>query len=294
MKKLSIIVVTIIVVGLMYAYPHIMLNPGELSNGHQNVKSDCLACHKPFWGISNEKCISCHKVSEIGSKKNDSTKLKKILFHQNLTYQECSFCHSDHVGLNPLNLTSKFSHELVSENIISNCVGCHEIPSGIKHSKYKRECKNCHITDKWTRVQNFKHEFIAENEVNNCSSCHNNPGDELHSGISENCSFCHGTSGWKPSSFDHSSKFILDSDHNTKCITCHTNNKYKTYTCYGCHEHSPSKIADEHIEEGINNFEDCVTCHKSADEHDIKGGKDEDNSKEKIKEPEHDENDDDD
>lgn len=275
MKKLYVIAITIVVIGLMYAYPHVMLNPGDLVTGHQNVRSDCFACHKPFWGISNEKCISCHKVSEIVSNKTDSTRTKKILFHKSLTDQECSSCHTDHNGINPLNSISKFSHELVTGDLINNCNSCHEIPADNRHIKYKTECKSCHTTKKWSEIDNFKHEYILDNELNNCTSCHNNPGDELHSGISENCRVCHSTVKWKPSTFDHSVKFILDSDHNTKCNTCHADNNFKSYTCYSCHEHSPAKIADEHIEEGINNFENCVSCHKSANEDDIKGGKDE-------------------
>jgi len=272
MKKLYVIIISLIVVGLMYVYPHVMLNPGDLVNGHQSVKSDCFACHQPFWGVSNGKCISCHIISEIGRNPKDSTKGKKILFHQSLVKQECSDCHTDHTGLNPANPISKFTHELVSADVVSNCTGCHEVPSDVKHTKYRSECKSCHTTTKWSSIQNFKHDFILQTEVNNCVSCHNNPGDELHNGITENCSVCHSTSKWKPSTFDHSSKFILDRDHNTKCITCHTGDKYKSYTCYGCHEHSPGKIADEHREEGINNFEDCVSCHKSANEEDIRDG----------------------
>ncbi len=246
------------------------------------MSSDCFACHKPFWGISNEKCASCHNISEIGSKMQDTARIKKILFHKSLVHQECSSCHTDHSGLNPGNSTIRFSHELVSEDVINKCQGCHEIPSDPKHLKYKNECKNCHLTKKWNDVQNFKHELIVENEINNCNSCHNNPGDELHAGITENCSFCHSTSKWKPSTFDHSSAFFLDSDHNTKCITCHTGNNYKNYTCYGCHEHTPGNIAEEHNEEGITDFENCVSCHKSANEHDIKKGNDKNENNEKF------------
>jgi hypothetical protein len=43
-------------------------------------------------------------------------------------------------------------------------------------------------------------------------------------------------------------------------------NDYASYTCYGCHEHSRSKIRAEHIEEGIRNYENCVECHRSGDE----------------------------
>jgi hypothetical protein len=62
---------------------------------------------------------------------------------------------------------------------------------------------------------------------------------------------------------------VLDRDHNTRCVTCHVRNDYQQYTCYGCHEHTPANIRREHVEEGIRDFNDCVECHRSADEHDI-------------------------
>lgn len=47
-------------------------------------------------------------------------------------------------------------------------------------------------------------------------------------------------------------------------------NDHSTYTCCGCHGHTPDKIRREHIEEGIRDFKDCVECHRSADEDDIR------------------------
>lgn len=44
------------------------------------------------------------------------------------------------------------------------------------------------------------------------------------------------------------------------------NNDYTSYTCYGCHEHSRSNIKEEHVEEGIYEYENCVECHLSGDE----------------------------
>jgi hypothetical protein len=43
-------------------------------------------------------------------------------------------------------------------------------------------------------------------------------------------------------------------------------NDFNQYTCYGCHEHSRSNIRGEHREEGIYDYENCVECHRSADE----------------------------
>lgn len=51
-------------------------------------------------------------------------------------------------------------------------------------------------------------------------------------------------------------------DIGTDCVTCHKGGVYSTYTCYGCHEHTPAKIRAEHEEEGIRDFENCVECHR--------------------------------
>ena len=71
---------------------------------------------------------------------------------------------------------------------------------------------------------------------------------------------------WKPSTFNHDKFFVLYRDHNAACSTCHVNNDLSRYTCYGCHEHTPAKIHAEHVEEGIRNFDNCVDCHRNADD----------------------------
>ena len=55
-----------------------------------------------------------------------------------------------------------------------------------------------------------------------------------------------------------------EGDHNATCSTCHVGNDYSRYTCFGCHEHTPSNIRAKHEKEGIRNFENCVACHRSA------------------------------
>src|SRR3546814_7141490 len=76
------------------------------------------------------------------------------------------------------------------------------------------------------------------------------PRDDLHRGQALACATCHQPGHWKPATLDHSRYFLLDRDHNTACTTCHLNNNYKQYTCYGCHEHQPTKIrSEEHTSE---------------------------------------------
>lgn len=73
---------------------------------------------------------------------------------------------------------------------------------------------------------------------------------------------CHGQERWKPATLDHDKLFVLDRDHDGECATCHRNNEFSRYTCYGYHEHSPAKVRAEHVKEGIPVFENCMECHR--------------------------------
>ena len=70
--------------------------------------------------------------------------------------------------------------------------------------------------------------------------------------------------GWTPATFDHSRFFKLEGDHKVACVTCHVNNVYTRYTCFGCHEHQPAEIRARHAEEGIRNIDNCVRCHRGG------------------------------
>lgn len=267
MKRIIVIAIIALCVWLMATYPHTMLSPGELVVGHQDLNNKCQACHQPFWGISSEKCISCHKLSEIG--KDSSGNKEPYLFHNNLAGQECSSCHTDHKGIKPGVSLTKFTHGFLSADEQTKCVKCHNQPSNDLHLQLTTQCSNCHNTIGWKSNVAFNHEMIQGTDKNNCSSCHQKPKDSYHGSVKNNCSACHSIEKWVPSSFDHSAYFRLDQNHNAKCNTCHSDNNFSKYTCYGCHEHSESNIRDEHNEEGISNFSNCTSCHRSGNEHEI-------------------------
>ena len=149
-------------------------------------------------------------------------------------------------------ISMPFHQKLISQD----CIACHS-----DHAGYKR----------FRLEGRFNHDLLDKKTSEQCQDCHKSPTDSLHQQITGNCAQCHTQEKWKPTTFDHTQYFALDDNHNTRCITCHVGNDYSRYTCYGCHEHSPSSIQNEHIEEGINNFDNCVECHKSANEHDIRG-----------------------
>jgi hypothetical protein len=247
----------------MIQYPHTMLNPGELVKGHYELTHKCFSCHEPFWGIANDKCIACHKLSEIGKNIDTSIYKKNITFHKYLENQKCTSCHTDHKGIKPVISINIFKHDIFSSTVINDCKNCHIKPANNLHKQLSDECSKCHYTKSWKLSSPFNHEQILNADKNKCLLCHQKPVDIFHESITDNCSKCHTTNKWKPASYDHSASFQLDNHHNTKCNICHTNNNYKIYTCYGCHEHSESNIREAHIEEGIIIYNNCIFCHKS-------------------------------
>ena len=48
--------------------------------------------------------------------------------------------------------------------------------------------------------------------------------------------------------------------HWNTCRTCHETS-LSTYTCYGCHEHTPQNVIPKHSEEGIRDLTNCARCH---------------------------------
>ncbi|MDP3030541.1 MAG: cytochrome c3 family protein [Rhodocyclaceae bacterium] len=176
------------------------------------------------------------------------------------TTERCTSCHkSEEIGKlttlgQPIQkpLTSTPFHQKLLKQ---DCLACHSDHAGVKRFRI---------------AGRFNHALLQEDARKECQSCHKSPKDSLHEQITGNCSQCHTQEKWVPATFDHDKYFVLDRDHNVKCVTCHVRNDYSRYTCYGCHEHSPEKIRREHIEEGIRDFKNCVECHRSADEHDIR------------------------
>ena len=126
-------------------------------------------------------------------------------------------------------------------------------------------CNQCHTTEHWSPAT-FDHAALPSATLARCESCHAAPTDSFHRQITAACTQCHSPQRWKPSTFNHDRFFLLDRDHNATCVTCHTNNDFTRYTCFGCHEHTPANIRAEHEEEGIRNFDNCVSCHRSADD----------------------------
>jgi hypothetical protein len=132
-----------------------------------------------------------------------------------------------------------------------------------------RDCMACHsdhASPSLTHRSNvtFSHALLKGGTKDNCVGCHAAPSTQAHRGFGVDCAHCHVQDHWKPATFDHGRFFVLDSDHNAPCATCHLNDDFSKYTCYGCHEHQPDRIRSKHLKEGIAKFENCASCHRSA------------------------------
>jgi hypothetical protein len=159
------------------------------------------------------------------------------------------------------------------------CIACHKIKEiGAKKPDRTRfhqrlaenDCAGCHTDHigrdaaKATRAVN--HGLLGAGWQTNCHDCHAKPKDSMHKSITGKCETCHQPEKWRPATFEHARYFEFDRYHPADCASCHLNERYDRYTCYACHEHSEANVREEHLEEGIRDFENCTECHRSGDE----------------------------
>ncbi len=150
----------------------------------------------------------------------------------------CGACHSDHLGPNGP-LTANFNHNAFPFKLTG------------KHAT--TPCQLCHANA--TSLQALR------NTPQDCYSCHANV--DKHGGtFGKLCGQCHNTSSWAGATFNHT---IFPINHGTNqqastCKTCHPTN-FSTYTCFGCHFHSPASVQSGHEGQSAASLADCIRCH---------------------------------
>jgi hypothetical protein len=263
----------------------------QLVGGHADVA--CTKCHLDARTVADlqsapQDCFSCHRQDDE---------------HDGRFGQDCSACHSPD-GWEP----AKFDHNLSAfklegehaevqcekchvDNVFkgtpTDCYSCHQ-KDDEHNGEFGTDCAACHTPNDWEGAS-FDHNLSdfpltgAHVSVDcekchtngqfkgldtTCFACHAEPTE--HAGdFGTDCVACHTTTAWTPATFNGEHSFPLDHGESgvSSCATCHPAG-YKTYTCYGCHEHNESNIRSEHLEEGISNFENCMECHADGREHD--------------------------
>lgn len=148
------------------AFPHAVLSPGEVAEGHAAIERDCFACHSPFRGPDG-RCTTCHEPAEIESP-------GRPRFHEALLDRACSACHTDHEGRHAPRAVREFRHDLLREDVREECARCHVPPADGNHQGLRGKCAACHRTDRW-KPSTFHHAEsfrFDRNHPADCAACH--------------------------------------------------------------------------------------------------------------------------
>lgn len=208
-----------VLVALVFVYPHLMIGPGLLVKGHEDLATDCFACHAAWRGASAERCTSCHVVAEVGLRTTKgvpiATRTVKVSFHQELIEQDCMACHSDHQGPRLTKRSRKpFSHALLNLPVKGRCSSCHVAPKDTVHRNASLECSLCHADTAW-KPATFNHDklFVLDRDHHApCETCHKHNDYSRYT-----CFGCHEHSEAKVRA-EHLEEGIRDF---RNCVECH-------------------------------------------------------------------------
>ena len=185
---------------------------------------------------------------------------------------DCFACHSPWLGAAPQRCMQCHALADIGLRTTKGVSVAKQIVKRSFHQDLKEpDCIACHsdhprpmLVER--RHRTFSHALLRAEVRDDCGSCHTAPGNTLHANVTGTCGQCHQAERWKPATFDHGKHFALDHPHDATCTTCHVDAEFSRYTCYGCHEHTAANVRSQHLEEGIRNTENCVECHRSANE----------------------------
>jgi hypothetical protein len=155
--------------GGVLAAPRYLVNPGTVSSGHAKIASDCFACHTPFLGPDDAKCMACHKPAEIRTRKPGG-----VAFHEHLAEKSCTACHTEHLGAKAPKSIHAFRHELLAPAMRTACHDCHRRPPDALHREIVKGCGSCHTQDAW-KPATFDHGRYFRFDRHHppkCLSCH--------------------------------------------------------------------------------------------------------------------------
>lgn len=234
--------------GRIFSPGELRASEGDVALGgirsHAGLAGECGACHTPPWSAATmeDRCLECH--ADIQAELADSTTLHGALEDAS----GCLGCHTEHRGARA-DITRFDPSSLDHSAFGFPLTGAHE----------RAECAACHGPAE--RLADFA------GVPSTCIGCHRD--DDVHRGeFGADCASCHSDVAWEDVRFEHTFPLAHGSRRPVACDVCHQDAPatYRTYTCYGCHEHTPREVRAEHLEEGIRDFQDCARCHPTGRE----------------------------
>lgn len=236
---------------------------------HRDYQRELMATHVAQWGAD---CRACHDgVDRFGRGRFDHGRTRLPLEGQHATLA-CTRCHEG------VRAAAGFAEAP------ERCVDCHRARD-VHAGRFGDDCARCHGAGAWMPAT-FDHARSGfpltgahvraacaacheggsfAGTPRDCVACHAEPREHLGR-FGTACGGCHGTDTWQGATFRHAFPLSHGSRAPVPCATCHTAG-YETYTCYGCHAHTPAGIEREHREEGISDLRDCARCHPTGREH---------------------------
>src|ERR1700681_1867866 len=109
MRRIAFIAGAVIIAFVAYILaPRTSYQPGELMAAHANLRGQCAACHRPWRGPANDRCIACHgNIEDVNPHGGFVVGADEIT---------CLSCHVEHRGsVVDLNTSATF-----------NCEWCHK------------------------------------------------------------------------------------------------------------------------------------------------------------------------
>ena len=243
------------------------LDPAVCLTCHQELDPPYIADHRAAFG---DGCLACHDGVDTYGGNFDHDRLPFPLLGGHASVP-CAGCHAG--ARSPAAL----------RQAPGDCEACHQ-EDDAHDGQFGTACGGCHTPESWQEAT-FDHSITAfpltgahlevacdachvdrlfAGTPQACGECHAEP--EFHQGaLGTDCGACHEPSGWSPARYDRFHQFPMDHEVRvaSPCRTCHPD-QLLAYTCYGCHEHDPAEIREEHIKEGITDFQDCVRCHPTG------------------------------
>jgi thioredoxin reductase len=180
-------------IGLLLLAPRSSYQPGALLAAHQQLGTNCAACHRPWRGPSNSGCVNCH--GEIDNNPHSGFDVSQedigLMPGHSLAVSpsnnlECLSCHTEHRGTAPN----------VSANSAFACVWCHKHPAIDKVAEHQVAVMQRQFFVRHLFKQGFnhyEHELLIESHYPpiaggfSCASCHLVP--PVQSGGHEHMSF---------------------------------------------------------------------------------------------------------
>ncbi len=265
------------------------------NNVYRGTARECVGCHRDAYNRTTRPnhaaagfpttCESCHRPTDPsfgGAGFNHAAVFPLVGQHAT---QSCVACHANNVY----------------RGTARECVGCHRDAynrtTAPNHAAagFPTTCESCHRpTDPSFGGAGFNHAtvfaLVGQHAAQSCGACHANnvyrgtprtcvgchredysrttAPSHAASGFGTTCDTCHraGDSSWLQGRFNH--RFPITSGrHQAPCSTCHTSSgSYQNFTCLTCHEHSQSRMDDEHRERNGYRYDSraCYGCHPTG------------------------------